>query len=135
MVALGFNYRIDEPRAALGLSRLGRLEDERRCRERLDLRYRTLLDAMDSTLKVTTALSSPGPDCIVTFSLTKPYSLVKGDLTALPMVSDGDRTLLMACASTLNCWALPEERVGRVPVAVHPRNAADGTERCASQPA
>ena len=46
VVALGFNYRIDEPRAALGLSRLGRLENERRCRERLDLRYRTLVDAI-----------------------------------------------------------------------------------------
>ena len=46
VVALGFNYRIDEPRAALGLSRLGRLEDERRCRERLDVRYRTFLDAI-----------------------------------------------------------------------------------------
>ena len=42
VVALGFNYRIDEPRAALGLARLPRLETERRDRERLDARYRDL---------------------------------------------------------------------------------------------
>ena len=40
VVALGFNYRIDEPRATLALSRLARLDAENRARRRLDARYR-----------------------------------------------------------------------------------------------
>jgi dTDP-4-amino-4,6-dideoxygalactose transaminase len=43
VVALGFNYRIDEPRAALGLRRLARLDEENRRRGRLDARYREAL--------------------------------------------------------------------------------------------
>ena len=41
--ALGFNYRIDEPRAALLLSRLRRLADDVARRRELTLRYRELL--------------------------------------------------------------------------------------------
>ena len=40
VVGLGFNYRLDEPRAALLLSRLGRLEQEIARRRELTLRYR-----------------------------------------------------------------------------------------------
>jgi dTDP-4-amino-4,6-dideoxygalactose transaminase len=40
---LGFNYRIDEPRAALLLSRLARIEDDVAARRRLTARYRRLL--------------------------------------------------------------------------------------------
>jgi dTDP-4-amino-4,6-dideoxygalactose transaminase len=43
VVALGFNYRLDEPRAALGRARLGRLEAENEARRALDRRYRELL--------------------------------------------------------------------------------------------
>ena len=43
IVDLGFNYRLDEPRAALLLSRLPRLDDEIAARRRLTLRYRELL--------------------------------------------------------------------------------------------
>ena len=43
VVALGHNYRIDEPRCALGLSRLARLDDDNRRRAALDARYRELL--------------------------------------------------------------------------------------------
>lgn len=43
VVALGFNYRMDEPRAALGLRRLDRLDEENRRRGRLDARYREAL--------------------------------------------------------------------------------------------
>jgi dTDP-4-amino-4,6-dideoxygalactose transaminase len=43
VVGLGYNYRIDEPRAALALSRLERLEDEIARRRELTLRYRGLL--------------------------------------------------------------------------------------------
>jgi len=44
VTALGFNYRIDEPRAALLLSRLRRLEDDVARRQELTLRYRRLLE-------------------------------------------------------------------------------------------
>jgi dTDP-4-amino-4,6-dideoxygalactose transaminase len=40
VVALGFNYRIDEPRAALVNERLGHLDAENRARATLDERYR-----------------------------------------------------------------------------------------------
>jgi dTDP-4-amino-4,6-dideoxygalactose transaminase len=47
VVALGFNYRIDEPRAALAAQRLGRLDAENRGRARLDARYREALAAVE----------------------------------------------------------------------------------------
>jgi dTDP-4-amino-4,6-dideoxygalactose transaminase len=40
VVDIGFNYRLDEPRAALGLSRLERLEDDIATRRGLVRRYR-----------------------------------------------------------------------------------------------
>jgi dTDP-4-amino-4,6-dideoxygalactose transaminase len=40
VVALGFNYRLDEPRAAFGLRRLERLDEENARRADLDDRYR-----------------------------------------------------------------------------------------------
>jgi dTDP-4-amino-4,6-dideoxygalactose transaminase len=43
VTALGFNYRIDEPRAALAARRLERLNDENAQRDRLVNRYRKLL--------------------------------------------------------------------------------------------
>lgn len=43
VVELGFNYRIDEPRAALAERRLARLEDENARRAELDERYRAAL--------------------------------------------------------------------------------------------
>jgi dTDP-4-amino-4,6-dideoxygalactose transaminase len=43
VVSLGYNYRIDEPRAALARARLARLDDENADRRRLDSRYRQLL--------------------------------------------------------------------------------------------
>jgi dTDP-4-amino-4,6-dideoxygalactose transaminase len=47
VVELGFNYRIDEPRAALGRRRLARLDDDNARRAELDARYRELLGAID----------------------------------------------------------------------------------------
>ncbi len=44
--ALGFNYRFDEPRAALALSRLPRLEADVARRRELTLRYRAALGAL-----------------------------------------------------------------------------------------
>jgi dTDP-4-amino-4,6-dideoxygalactose transaminase len=43
VVALGFNYRMDEPRAALGTSRLARLDEEIARRADLDAAYRDAL--------------------------------------------------------------------------------------------
>jgi dTDP-4-amino-4,6-dideoxygalactose transaminase len=43
VVALGFNYRIDEPRAALATARLARLDRETVRRRELDARYRERL--------------------------------------------------------------------------------------------
>ena len=43
VVGLGYNYRIDEPRSALLLSRLERLEEEVERRRELTIRYRSLL--------------------------------------------------------------------------------------------
>jgi dTDP-4-amino-4,6-dideoxygalactose transaminase len=56
VVALGHNYRIDEARSALGLSRLARLDDDNRRRAALDGRYRELLDGAPG---VTAALVPP----------------------------------------------------------------------------
>jgi dTDP-4-amino-4,6-dideoxygalactose transaminase len=47
VVELGFNYRIDEPRAALGRRRLARLDDDNTRRAELDARYRELLAGVD----------------------------------------------------------------------------------------
>jgi dTDP-4-amino-4,6-dideoxygalactose transaminase len=43
VVGLGYNYRLDEPRSALLLSRMGRLEQEIERRRELTVRYRSLL--------------------------------------------------------------------------------------------
>ncbi len=47
VVALGFNYRIDEPRAALATARLARLDEENERRRGLDRRYRDALAGID----------------------------------------------------------------------------------------
>lgn len=47
VVALGYNYRLDEPRAALLLSRLGRLEADIARRRELVRHYREALGALD----------------------------------------------------------------------------------------
>lgn len=50
VVALGYNYRIDEPRAALAASRLARLDDENARRRRIDAFYREQLAELDLTV-------------------------------------------------------------------------------------
>jgi dTDP-4-amino-4,6-dideoxygalactose transaminase len=50
VVGLGFNYRLDEPRAALLLSRLGRLEQEIERRRELTIRYRQLLGQIEGII-------------------------------------------------------------------------------------
>jgi dTDP-4-amino-4,6-dideoxygalactose transaminase len=56
VVALGYNYRIDEPHAAFGLERLRRLDDENERRRSVALRYR---DAFAAAGGFTVALSPP----------------------------------------------------------------------------
>ncbi|MBA3808717.1 MAG: DegT/DnrJ/EryC1/StrS aminotransferase family protein [Solirubrobacterales bacterium] len=50
VVGLGFNYRLDEPRSALLLSRLGRLEQEIERRRELTVRYRELLSGVQGII-------------------------------------------------------------------------------------
>ncbi|HTA37134.1 MAG TPA: DegT/DnrJ/EryC1/StrS aminotransferase family protein [Solirubrobacteraceae bacterium] len=50
VVALGFNYRLDEPRSALLLSRMQRLEAEIERRRELTVRYRSLLKDVDGII-------------------------------------------------------------------------------------
>jgi dTDP-4-amino-4,6-dideoxygalactose transaminase len=57
VVARGFNYRIDEARAALARRRLMRLDAENAQRERLDARYRAALKHADGLV----ATSPPAP--------------------------------------------------------------------------
>ena len=47
VVDLGFNYRIDEPRAALAAARLARLDDDNAARAKLDAAYRQALAGID----------------------------------------------------------------------------------------
>jgi dTDP-4-amino-4,6-dideoxygalactose transaminase len=56
VVALGYNYRIDEPRAALARARLHRLDAENDRRRALDARYRDALEGLDGILPT----ASPG---------------------------------------------------------------------------
>ena len=50
VAGLGYNYRLDEPRAALLLSRLERLEADIARRRELALRYRALLAPLEGIL-------------------------------------------------------------------------------------
>jgi dTDP-4-amino-4,6-dideoxygalactose transaminase len=50
VVGVGYNYRLDEPRAALLLSRLARLEAELARRRELTLRYRELLSRLEGIM-------------------------------------------------------------------------------------
>jgi dTDP-4-amino-4,6-dideoxygalactose transaminase len=57
----GFNYRLDEMRAALGLAQLRRLEDRNEARRRIAARYRELLQGIDDVL---VPFGDPAPDRI-----------------------------------------------------------------------
>jgi dTDP-4-amino-4,6-dideoxygalactose transaminase len=65
VVGLGFNYRLDEPRAALLLSRLGRLEAEIERRRELTLRYRSLLAQVEGIVVPFEDADVPGSSCYV----------------------------------------------------------------------
>ena len=59
VVGLGFNYRIDEPRAALASARLGRLDEANGRRAELSEEYRRLLAGLDGVL-----VPMPGADSV-----------------------------------------------------------------------
>lgn len=61
VVALGFNYRIDEPRAALARRRLARLDAETEQRAAVVARYRDLLGAVDGLTPALPAVAGEQP--------------------------------------------------------------------------
>lgn len=65
VTALGFNYRLDEPRAALLLSRLKRLEQDISRRRELTLRYRELLNGVEGIIVPFTDEEVPSSSCYV----------------------------------------------------------------------
>jgi dTDP-4-amino-4,6-dideoxygalactose transaminase len=65
VTGLGFNYRLDEPRAALLLSRLGRLESEITRRRELTVRYRALLAGVEGIIVPFEDSEVPNSSCYV----------------------------------------------------------------------
>jgi dTDP-4-amino-4,6-dideoxygalactose transaminase len=65
VTGLGFNYRLDEPRAALLLSRLQRLESEITRRRELTVRYRELLAQVDGIIVPFDDAEVPSSSCYV----------------------------------------------------------------------
>jgi|HubBroStandDraft_4_1064222.scaffolds.fasta_scaffold06962_3 dTDP-4-amino-4,6-dideoxygalactose transaminase len=65
VTGLGFNYRLDEPRAALLLSRLERLEVDIARRRELTLRYRGLLGQVDGIIVPFEDADIPTSSCYV----------------------------------------------------------------------
>lgn len=65
VVGLGFNYRLDEPRSALLLSRLGRLEQEIERRRELTVRYRELLSSVEGIIVPFEDSEVPESSCYV----------------------------------------------------------------------
>jgi dTDP-4-amino-4,6-dideoxygalactose transaminase len=65
VVAAGFNYRIDEPRAALATARLARLDEENRRRGEHDRRYREAFAEIDGICPT----APPPADCVCAYHL------------------------------------------------------------------
>ena len=65
VVQLGYNYRLDEPRSALLLSRLARLEQDIARRRELTLRYRGLLAQIPGLIVPYADSDVPGSSCYV----------------------------------------------------------------------
>jgi dTDP-4-amino-4,6-dideoxygalactose transaminase len=65
VVGLGYNYRLDEPRAALALSRLARLDEEIARRRELTVRYRRLLNELPGVIVPYADDEVPGSSCYV----------------------------------------------------------------------
>ncbi len=65
VVGLGFNYRLDEPRAALLLARLERLEPDIERRRALTARYRRLLSSLEGIIVPFEDAEVPSSSCYV----------------------------------------------------------------------
>lgn len=65
VVDLGYNYRLDEPRSALLLSRMGRLEAEIERRRELTTRYRSLLSEVQGIIVPFDEAEVPNSSCYV----------------------------------------------------------------------
>jgi dTDP-4-amino-4,6-dideoxygalactose transaminase len=65
VTGLGFNYRLDEPRAALLISRLARLEQEITRRRELTERYRELLAGIEGIIVPFEDADVPSSSCYV----------------------------------------------------------------------
>jgi dTDP-4-amino-4,6-dideoxygalactose transaminase len=65
VTGLGFNYRLDEPRSALLLSRLRGLESDIARRRELTLRYRELLSGVDGVIVPFESADVQGSSCYV----------------------------------------------------------------------
>ncbi len=65
VTGLGFNYRLDEPRSALLLSRLARLEQEIARRRELTVRYRSLLSQVEGIIVPFADADVPSSSCYV----------------------------------------------------------------------
>ncbi len=65
VAGLGYNYRLDEPRAALLLSRFERLEADIARRRELTLRYRALLAGIEGIVVPFEDADVPGSSCYV----------------------------------------------------------------------
>ncbi len=106
---IGFNYRLDEPRAALGLSRLGRLPADLERRRAMVGEYRAALTDVP-------ALSVPWPDEAVELSTHFAFGVLVGtreerDPLRLALAEAGVRTTVYPCISRLtayqDCGTLP----------------------------
>lgn len=65
VVGLGYNYRLDEPRAALLLSRLSRMEADIARRRELTVRYRSLLEQVPGIIVPFEDFEIPTSSCYV----------------------------------------------------------------------
>ena len=86
---IGFNYRMDEPHAALGLSRIARLRDEIEARRRVARAYRERLGGLGG-------LALPFDDEDVEFA--SPF--------AMPVLVDGDKARRDAIRATLQAQGI-----------------------------
>ena len=115
VIALGFNYRLDEPRSALLLSRLQRLESEIDRRRELTVRYRSLLKQVDGIIVPFEDDDVPGSSCYV-----------------IPIMLDEDGRQADVSSATARSAASRRASSTRRSTASRPTASASPTSRCRS---
>jgi dTDP-4-amino-4,6-dideoxygalactose transaminase len=154
VVALGFNYRIDEPRAALARRRLARLDAENARRAELDARYRALLGDVDGLAPALAppgaptahhlftvvldpsvdraafraALAERGVQTSVHYPPAHRFSAHAGDADLPVTEAYGDRTVTLPLFATMTD-AQQDEVVGAIAAALGERAATGGSAR------